>query len=146
MLFACILNGGIRYYLHEENVWWPRYEVKGEYEYLRTLLKPGDRVYVFSAARPMFLYYNDYETEAISGMDGITVYVGDEPLGEAFDCREDIEFILGGDDCYIVMSDTWNDPAASKVLFDTTDGAGTMEQIYFDHETPLYHFTKSEQP
>ena len=150
LLFFCVQNGGIRYYLNADNVWWPRYEVKGEYEYLCSKLKDGDRVYVFSAARPMFLYYNNYETDAISPRDksiaapeDVSVYVGDEPLGEAFDCEEDMEFILGGDDCYIVMSDTWDDPAASKVLFDVTAQNGTMEQIYFDHDTPLYHFVRS---
>ncbi len=149
MLFACVLNGGIRYYMHEENVWWPRYEVKGEYEYLCSILKPGDRVYVFSAARPMFLYYNNYETETISPRnkaltvpEDVTVYVGDEPLGEAFDCKEDMRFIFDGDDCYIVMSDTWDDPAASQVLWDKTAKQGEMEQIYFEHQTPLYHFIK----
>ncbi len=129
--------------MHEENVYWPRYEVKGEYEYLKSILKPGDRVYVFSAARPMFLYYNDYETDKISGVDGVSVYVGDEPLGEAFDCKEDMDFILGGDDCYIVMSDTYNDPAASSVLWNETEANGTVEQIYFEHETPLYHYISS---
>ena len=150
MVFACVLNGGIRYYIHSDNVWWPRYEVKGEYEYLCSILKPDDRVYVFSAAAPMFLYYNDYETDLISPRDkhltphyDVEVYVGDEPLGEAFDCREDLDFILEGGDCYIVMSDTWDDPAASKVLWDTTAQYGTMEQIYFEHDTPLYHFVKN---
>ncbi len=151
MLFACILNGGIRYYIHAENVWWPRYEVKGEYEYLCKKLKPGDRVYVFSAAAPMFLYYNNYETRTISPRDdsitvpsNVSVYVGDEPLGEAFDCKEDLEYILKGDDCYIVMSDTYNDPAASKVLWDTTAEYGTVAQEYFEHDTPLFHFVKSK--
>ncbi len=150
MLLACLINGGIRHYLVADNVYWSRYEVKGEYSYLCSILEPGDRVYVFSAARPMFLYYNNYKTDSIDprdksldAMEDITVYVGDEPLGEAFDCKEDLDFILGGEDCYIVMSDTWNDPAASKVLWDTTAENGTMEQIYFEHETPLYHFIRS---
>ncbi len=151
MAFTCVLNGGIRYYIHSDNVWWPRYEVKGEYEYLCKMLKPNDRVYVFSAAAPMFLYYNNYETDIISPRDDsikvpseVTVYVGDEPLGAAFDCKEDMDFILEGGDCYIVMSDTYNDPAASQVLWDTTAEYGTMEQIYFEHDTPLYHFIKNK--
>ena len=151
MLFACLINGGIRRYIQKDNVWWPRYEVKGEYEYLCSRLKENDRVYVFSAAAPMFLYYNDYETHMITPRNkniaphyDVQVYVGDEPLGEAFDCKEDLDFILGGDDCYIVLSDTWNDPAASKVLWDTTAEYGTMMQVYSEHDTPLYHFVRSK--
>ena len=136
------MNSGIRYYAHSENVYWPGYEVKGEYEYLKSILSPKDRVYVFSGARPMFAYYNHYNFETMEGM-GNPIMVADLPFLDYEVAKDDLEFILE-DDCYLVMSDTWDDEDATKILFDEMDKYGEYEMIYFEHETPLFHFTKSK--
>ena len=144
LFILCLIgmNSGIRYYAHSENVYWPGYEVKGEYEYLKTILNPEDRVYVFSGARPMFAYYNHYNFETIDGMDN-PIMVADLPFLDYEVAKDDLEFILA-DDCYLVMSDTWDDEDATKILFDEMDKYGEYEMIYFEHETPLFHFTRTK--
>jgi hypothetical protein len=142
-VFACVLNAGIRYYWNSENVYWPRYEYKAEYEYLQSVIE-DENVYVFSGAYPGFLYYNDYNDVSLEDK-GNALFIGYLPLGESNDCTEDMNFILSSEKCYIFMSDTWNDWESTAVLFTETHQNGYMEMVYFDHETPLWYYCQSSE-
>ena len=144
----CIFNGGIRYYLHSEYVFWPRYEVKGEMEYLENVIEEGDGVYVLSSARPMFLFYNNYNTEVIEGT-GNSVVVGEATFepdfnGNVTDHSKEIEYILSHDKCYIVMSDTWDDENAYGELYRILNENGTLKEVYNQYQTPLFLFEKTK--
>ena len=139
-LCGCILNAGIRYYAKEENVYWPGYEYKAEYQYLCEQIKDED-VYVFSGAYPGFLYYNKYNDTRLEGHPN-SVYIGYLPLGRYNDCENDMSYILGSERCYIFMSDTWDNIESTEVLFSQTHAAGFMEMVYYGHETPLWYFCK----
>lgn len=143
----CLCNAGIRYYLHDEYVYWTRYEVKGEMEYLEDVIKPEEGVYVLSCARPMFLFYNDYNTETLE-TTGNSVVVGESSFvpdfnGNIADHSDEIDYIISHDKCYVVMSDTWDDGSYDE-LYNKLRENGSFEMIYNKYETPLFLFTKNK--
>lgn len=139
-LACCVFNAGIRYYWNDENVYWPGYEYKAEYEYLCELIE-DENVYVFSGAYPGFLYYNQYDDTHLLNREN-PVYVGYLPLGKNNDCEKDMNYILGSDKCYIFMSDTWDHVESTEVLFSQTHQQGFMEMVYYGYETPLWYYCK----
>lgn len=139
MLSGALLNGGIRYYWNEENVYWPGYEVKKEYEYLKEIITPEEQVYVFSSQAPIFNYYNHYNFHELEDI-GCTVMVGEDPLNPEFDCQEDLNYIIGSQKCYVVLGDTWDKKYYTGLLFSTLHEAGYFEMVYNEYETPLWYF------
>ena len=143
--FVMVLcNGGIRYYMQEENVYWPGYEVKGELSFLEKVIDEKDGVYVSSSAAPMFLFYNKYNTNVFEKTGNIIV-VGEsvfEPdyKGHVSDHSSEIEYILSKDRCYLVMSDTWNDGKAYAELYNRLNAWGNISVVYNEYETPLLLF------
>ena len=59
--------------------------VKKEYEYLKSVIEPDERVYVFSSQAPIFDYYNGYDFTELADT-GCQVMVGVDPLTEDYDC------------------------------------------------------------
>ena len=143
LLFMAILNAGIRYYWNEENVYWPGYEAKAEYQYLLSVVEPTDGVYIYNSAAPMFDYYNGYNFETL-GETGIPIMVGNVALAEGWDCDEDLKYIFSHDTCYVFMSDSWDVPTSAGKLFTEAEKYGTLERVYFEYETPLFLFTKGK--
>ena len=140
MLLGCaLLNGGIRYYWNTENVYWPGYEVKKEYAYLKSVIEPDERVYVFSSQAPIFDYYNGYDFTELADT-GCPVMVGADPLAEDYDCTDDFAYIIGSEKCYVVLGDTWDDERYTELLFPTLHEAGYFEMVYNEYETPLWYF------
>lgn len=148
-LFLMVLcNGGIRYYMNAENVYWPGYEVKAETEYLEDIIEEGDGVYVSSSAMPMFLFYNNYNTEILekTGNDIVVGEVAFSPdyEGNMPDHTSEIEYILSKGRCYLVMSDTWDDGVAYKNLYDILNAKGNISIVYDEYDTPLLLFEKTK--
>lgn len=139
LILVCVGNGGIRYYMHDENVYWPGYEVKGEYNYLTSIIGENDKVYVTAAARPMYQFYNNYDDTKLKDK-GNETFIGDEALNEGYDCSKDFEYITSGKNCYIVMSDTWDDPTQYGLMFRYLEDKGTLEMVYNEYNTPLFLF------
>ena len=148
LFLMTLCNGGIRYYMHAENVYWPGYEVKGEKEYLENVIEQGDGVYVASSAMPMFLFYNNYNTETLekTGNDIVVGEVAFSPdyEGNVPDHTSEIEYILSKDKCYLVMSDTWDDGVAYKNLYDILNEKGNISIVYNEYDTPLLLFEKTK--
>ena len=151
-VFVIILslgNSGIYYYWDEQHVYWPGYEVKGEVEYLEDIIKADDKVYVLSCAAPMFLYYNDYDEEKLTGRSN-RVLVGRESFSDKtilnqdshIDHSSEYDYILGSVKCYIVASDSWDDEAQYGKLFDRLQNEGELEIVYNKYDTPLLLFKK----
>ena len=144
----CICNAGIRYYMHDSYVYWPRYEVKGEMEYLDEIIEEGDGVYVLSSAAPMFLFYNHYNTSTLENT-GNSVVVATASFapdydGNITDHTDEINYILSHDKCYIVMSDTWDDESNYGELYNRLQKEGSLTMVYNEHATPLFLFTKNK--
>ena len=139
LLGCALLNGGIRYYWNAENVYWPGYEVKKEYEYLKSVIEPDERVYVFSSQAPIFDYYNGYDFTELADT-GCQVMVGVDPLTEDYDCADDFAYLTGSKKCYVVLGDTWDDDRYTELLFPTLHEAGYFEMVYNEYETPMWYF------
>ena len=139
VLGCALLNGGIRYYWDAENVYWPGYEVKKEYEHLIQVIEPGESVYVFSSQMPIFSYYNQYDAEELADT-GCRVMLGTDPLTEKYDCEEDFSYIIEAEKCYVVLGDTWDKKSYTQLLFPTLHEAGYFEMVYNEYETPLWYF------
>lgn len=137
------VNSGIRYYWNEENVYWPGYEAKAEYQYLLSVVEPTDGVYIYNSAAPMFDYYNGYNFETL-GETEIPIMVGNVALAEGWDCEDDLDYIFSHDTCYVFMSDSWDVPTSAGKLFTEAEKYGTLERVYFEYETPLFLFTKDK--
>lgn len=143
ILMGCaLLNGGIRYYWNEENVYWPGYEVKKEYEYLVETIKPGEQVYVFVSQAPIFQYYNQYDTTELADT-GCRVLIGEHPLTEKYDSREDLDYITDAEHCYVVLGDTWDKKSYNTLLFPALHESGCFQMIYNEYETPLWYYCKN---
>ena len=139
LLGLVLVNGGIRYYANEQNVYWPGYEVKAEVEYLKSVIQPEDKVYVFSNQRPIFAYYNDYDFSTLKDT-GNEVMVGTHDLNEVNDCTDDFAYIIEAKNCYIVMGDTWDEEECSGLMFETLEEAGSLTMVYNEYDTPLFYF------
>lgn len=144
-----ILNSGIYYYWNNENVYWPEYEVKAEMDYLDSVIRSGDKVYVLSSAKPMFLFYNDYLDDELDGL-GNEVMIGEYPYnldialdtGLPIDHTAEYEYIEGSDKCYIVASNTWN--TSYDKLYERLSKTGSVQVIYSDYGTPLLLYEKNK--
>ena len=144
-----ILNSGIYYYWNDDNVYWREYEVKAELEYLDEVIDEGDKVYVLASAKPMFLFYNDYEEDTLLGK-GNEVMIGDYSYlidialdtGQYIDHSAEYDFIMSSDKCYIVASNSWNEEGQYTRLYDTLRTAGTVEVVYDEYDTPLLLFER----
>ncbi len=148
LVCMCITNSGIRYYMHKEYIYWPRYEVKGEMEYMDSVIEKDDGVYVLLCARPAFLFYNNYNTDTLEAT-GNSVLVGEhlfcpDLAGYEPDHTDEFNYILSHDKCYIVTSDTWNDDYMYTYLFERLSEEGTIEMVYDKYATPLFLFTKNK--
>lgn len=146
ILGAALLTAGIRYYWNDENVYWPRYEVKGEYTYLKSVIKKDDGVYVARCAQPMFLFYNNYNTEYLAGTEN-DIFIAESSYRQNYDGTwndhtKDYQYILAHDTCYIVLSDTWNAEGEYTELYDRLKEEGNLEIVYREHDTPMMKFTK----
>ncbi len=142
LLGVAVLNGGIRYYLQEENVYWPGYEVKAEVDYLKDIISPGENVYVFCAQWPIFAYYNHYNLTELEET-GNQVLVGMDPVTEKYDCEKDLEYITSSDKCYVIMGDTWDKKSHSALLFPTLHEQGYFQMVYNQYETPLWYYCRN---
>ncbi len=140
MLGMAVLNGGIRYYARIENIYWDGYEVGLEYDYLKEHIE-DEPVYIFSPIIPEFAHVNDYNLTSLKGTDH-PVICGTAPLGEAYDCAEDLKTITESDRMYLFFSDSWDNPSLTGQLFTANHDAGFLEMVYNEYETPLWRFCK----
>lgn len=138
MLGMCVLNSGIRYYVHPENVYWPGYEVGLEYDYLLDHIE-DEWVYVFNPIIPEFAYVNNYNETKLDGTE-YKVMLGTTPLGEDYDCQNDLNLILESKECYIFMSDSWDNESLAGELFEQGHEKGHLEMVYNDYATPLWRY------
>lgn len=143
MLGMCVLNSGIRYYIHKENVYWPGYEVGLEYDYLLDHIE-DEWVYVFNPIIPEFAYINNYNETKLDGTE-YEVMLGTVPLGKDYDYQKDLNLILGSEACYIFMSDSWDNESLAGELFRQGHEQGYLEMVYNDYATPLWRFCRDIQ-
>lgn len=140
MLGIAVLNSGIRYYVHEEKVYWPGYEVGLEYDYMKEHIQ-DEWVYIFWPIIPEFAHVNQYNTEYLEGTDTKVVY-GTEMFSSQDESTKDIDMILDSSNCYLFFSDSWDNESYTDELFITTRGTGYLEMVYNDYATPLWRYCK----
>ena len=139
MLGCCLLNGGIRYYWNMDNTYWPRYEVKKDYEYIMDHIKSDESVYVCVNQTPIFDYYNEYVDGTLNGLPNV-VMEGDNEYMAPYDYVEDIRYITEKKKCYVMMGDGWTVDYFMEDLFRGLYQAGYFEMIYNPYETPLWYY------
>ena len=105
----------------------------------QAIIKYAEKKGVTAAARPMYQFYNNYDDTKLKDKGNETL-IGAEALNEGYDCREDFEYITSGKNCYIVMSDTWDDPMQYGLMFRYLEDKGTLEMVYNEYNTPLFLF------
>ncbi len=118
-------------------------------DYLDSVIRLGDKVYVLSSAKPMFLFYNDYLDDELDGL-GNEVMIGEYPYnldialdtGLPIDHTAEYEYIEGSDKCYIVASNTWN--TSYDKLYERLSKTGSVQVIYSDYGTPLLLYEKNK--
>ncbi len=139
MLCFSVLNAGIRYYWNVENVYWPRYELKMEYQHLKNVIEEDESVYVFVCQTPIFDYYNHYNMRTLEGTNRPVMQGTNEYL-TPYDYKEDIRYITDAKKCYIVMGDTWDIDYFAGPLFAGLHEKGYMEMVYNKYETPMWYY------
>ena len=145
LLGCCVLNAGIRYYWQEENVFWPRYEVKREYLHLQDVIEADESVYVFAPQSVIFEYYNHYNRQTLEEtgnpviMGSVEYRFEDSYEGE-YD--GDIAAITAAEKCYLVMGDTWDLDYFAGPLLNGLHANGYLEMVYNEYETPMWYFCR----
>lgn len=140
LLLGCsLLNGGVRYYWQTDNTYWPRYEVKKDYEYIMEHIAQDEAVYVCVNQTPIFDYYNEYVSENLNGREN-PVMEGDNEYLAPYDYQKDIAFITENKKCYVMMGDGWTIDYFMEDLFKGLYQAGYFEMVYNPYETPLWYY------
>ena len=143
VLLAVLLNGGIRYYINTDHIYWPRYEVKAGYNYICENIEEDESVYVCNYQKTIFNYYNNYKQDELDGV-GNPVYIC-QKHSKKYDYEEDLDFIISSGKCYIMAGDGWEDEEYMGRLKEGLAEAGYLQEVYNPYETPIYYFCVDEK-
>lgn len=132
-------NGGIRYYLKDDNVYLSGEEGNILIDYLNKNIKDDEKLYVYFSSMPLVKYKLGYNNYSIGGYDNNIIFANGFYDNDNY--LDDIDIVSKQEKCYLLFTHLVIERA--EKLFNNLQKNGYLELIYNPHNTPLYYYIKN---